>query len=309
MDVRKLEAFCKVFECKSFSRAGDLLHLSQPTVSSHVASLEEELSTPLFDRLGRTILPTMAGEILYRHSLEAFSCLEKAKTEIALLNSRIFGRLTFGASTIPANYILPCFLPVYTAVCPDVTISITVGDSTEIAAKVSEGLFSLGVVGANLKEDFHDLEFIHMLEDELAVLCSPDLLAKVEKEETQGISLARLITWPWVCREPGSGTRLAFDKYLSGMGVNPKQMNIILEMDDAQAVIECTRAGLGFSVTSVLAARSFLDSGQLVRLDIGDLKATRNFYCILNSRRYVYPAARKFVDLIKDASLKGFFNE
>ena len=64
MDFRKLEAFCKVYELKSFSKAGLELQLSQPTISAHVANLEEELGVPLFDRLGRTVLPTQAGEVL-----------------------------------------------------------------------------------------------------------------------------------------------------------------------------------------------------------------------------------------------------
>ena len=72
MDVRKIEAFAKVFEHKSFSKAGKSLYLSQPTISAHVAALEQELGVILFDRIGRTVVPTCAGEILYVHAQRIF---------------------------------------------------------------------------------------------------------------------------------------------------------------------------------------------------------------------------------------------
>ena len=107
MDFRRLEAFSKVYELKSFSKAGTELFLSQPTISAHVSALEKDLGVQLFDRLGRVIMPTPAGEVLYRYAIDAFSCLEKARVEIELLQDRVAGELFVGCSTIPGHFLLP----------------------------------------------------------------------------------------------------------------------------------------------------------------------------------------------------------
>ena len=91
MDIRKIEAFSKVYEHSSFSKAGKALYLSQPTISAHVASLEQELEVQLFDRIGRSVVPTKAGEVLYRHAQKIFEASELAISELRKLQDRITG--------------------------------------------------------------------------------------------------------------------------------------------------------------------------------------------------------------------------
>ena len=105
MELKYIEIFCAVAELKNFSKAAQALHLTQPTVSIHIKSLEDEFSTRLFDRMGRTVLLTQAGEILYRYAKEIVQLKENARLAMENLEGTMSGRLIIGASTIPGEYI------------------------------------------------------------------------------------------------------------------------------------------------------------------------------------------------------------
>ena len=168
MDIRRLEAFSKVYELSSFSKAGEELFLSQPTISAHVSSLEEELGVRLFDRLGRTIVATKAGDILYRHACEAFRSLENAQAEIDLLQNSVGGELVVGASTIPGHYFLPQAISGFLNLHPAVKAVLCIEDSAEIVRKVGSGEVGVGVVGA--KYESSALTFEELFTDELVVI-------------------------------------------------------------------------------------------------------------------------------------------
>ena len=108
MDLRRLEVFCKVYELKSFSRAGEACLLSQPTVSEHIRHLETFLDVRLFDRLGREVVPTRAGEILYNYARRMLNLRREASRTLELYRGKMSGDLELGGSTIPGQYILPC---------------------------------------------------------------------------------------------------------------------------------------------------------------------------------------------------------
>ena len=107
MDIHQLRIFASVFKNKSFSRASEELFLTQPTVSDHIKALEEEFGCRLFDRLGRTILPTNEAEALYGHALEIIEKADAVKDIIGRFKKEPAGELLLGASTIPGTYLLP----------------------------------------------------------------------------------------------------------------------------------------------------------------------------------------------------------
>jgi len=299
MDIRRLEAFRKVYELGSFSKAGQELFLSQPTISAHVLSLEQELSTQLFDRLGRTILPTQAGEILYRHALDVFAALESAKAEISLLQKKISGEIPIGGSTIPATYILPKRLAEFTRRYPDVRVRLTVGDSQEIINKVAAGELSLGVVGSSSNDP--ELLFTPLVEDSLVIAVSPQLPGIMEHASDGVVHLHPdvLRNWPWVIRELGSGTRKAFDQALAALGIDIRGLDASIEARTQESVIQCAYHGLGLCVTSRLAVQNYIDRGDLLPVLVEGLSMQRSFYVCRHAKRYVFPAMRYFLEFLK----------
>jgi DNA-binding transcriptional LysR family regulator len=298
MDIRRLEAFRKVYELGSFSKAGQDLFLSQPTISAHVLSLEQELGTQLFDRLGRTILPTQAGEILYRHSLQVFASLENATAEITLLQKRVAGELALGGSTIPATYLLPARLAEFSDRYPDVRVRLTVGDSQEIITAVQEGRLSLGVVGAQVNDP--DLVFTTLLQDELVVVASRKLrgMQALLDQDSPAIPAENLHQWPWVLREQGSGTRKAFEQGLAVMGLDIRGLRVAIEARSQEAVVQCALHGLGLCVTSMLAVAPCLNKGDLIPVTVPGLSMPRCFYVVHHAKRHVYPAMRYFIEFL-----------
>ena len=151
MELRYLDVFCKVFELKSFSKAAEELFLTQPTISSHIKSLETDLDLVLFDRLGREVLPTKAGLLLYRYASEIGRLNLEARQALGQFSGRLSGFLDVGGSTIPGEYLLPYSIGLFRQDCPEVVVKLHVADSREIATMVADGKLEVGVVGANVQ--------------------------------------------------------------------------------------------------------------------------------------------------------------
>ncbi|KHK03235.1 selenium metabolism-associated LysR family transcriptional regulator [Desulfovibrio sp. TomC] len=290
MDVRRLHAFAKVYELRSFSRAGEELLLSQPTISAHISALEDELDTQLFDRLGRTVLPTQAGDVLYRYCTTIFTQLDHAKADIMALSQRVAGELVIGGSTIPAHYIIPRLIARYAAAYPEVRLDLTGGDTSEIAQKVAEGTVHVGIIGA--PAPYPELVSLPFLDDSL-VLVAPTNLPPVSLDGPGWQD--RLSQLPWIMREQGSGTRQTLDAALARAGIEMRMIAPVLVVHTSLAVLECVEAGLGVAAVSTLAARSYLERGGVVGLDVPGLDMRRSFYVVHHGKRYLFPALRYFL--------------
>ncbi len=294
MDIRKLEAFCKVYELQSFSKAGEMMFLSQPTISSHVANLEAELGVRLFDRLGRKVMPTQAGDVLYRSAVTVFENLTNAKASIEMLRDKVVGELQIGCSTIPSHNIMPSVLAEFVLKYPQVNFLIHTSDSSEVIKKVSSGDWPVGIVGR--KPEVDGLTAQMLFEDEIAVVAASDA-SWLPKNGLQ-VSIDRLVGMPWIMREKGSGTRSVLEAALASAGYSLQDLNIRCRVDGTSETLAHILAGVGVSVTSRLASQAYIQNGAMVQLTVPELEGSRRFYLIYHSERYMFPALKAFVDFI-----------
>lgn len=294
MDVRKLEAFCKVYELQSFSKAGEQMYLSQPTISSHVANLEAELGVLLFDRLGRRVLPTQAGEVLYRSAQSIFEDLSRAKAAIEMLRDKVTGELVVGCSTIPAHHIMPQLLAGFSARYPEVSFTVHTSDSAEVTKRVAAGDWPVGIVGQ--RPEVEGLESRLLLEDDTVVVAASD--APWLPKGDALLDMAQLAELPWVMREKGSGTRRVLERALSEVGLSLQQLNVRCWVDGTCETIAHTLAGVGVSVTSRKASEQLIASGAMVRLNVPVLEGRRRFYLVHHGGRHMFPALKAFVDYV-----------
>ena len=292
MDIRKLEAFCKVYEFQSFSKAGEAMFLSQPTISSHVANLEDELSVKLFDRLGRTIMPTQAGDVLYRKAAGVFTNLEQARAAIEELRDRVVGDLIVGCSTIPSHNILPGLIAAFSVRYPEVSFTVHTAGSSEVVRRVACGDWAVGIVGR--KPDEQDLEAIHIARDQTMVVAGAG--ASWLPEGDAPISLADLSTMPWIMRNRGSATREVLETALALEGSTLANLNIRCRVEGTGESLAHAAAGVGVCYTSRLAAQELIDNGALITLNVPALEGRRDFYLIRHSGRYMFPALKAFMD-------------
>jgi len=142
--LRQFEVFLAVARAKSFRRAADALHLSQPSLSQHVAELERELGVKVFDRLRRTVELTEAGRVLEDHVQRLFATLDSARKAIDDLSGLQRGSLVVGASTTPGIYVVPGMLAGFRARYPGIHLSLQIANSAVIEQRVRTNEVDLG---------------------------------------------------------------------------------------------------------------------------------------------------------------------
>jgi DNA-binding transcriptional LysR family regulator len=293
MDLWQLRVFCKVIELKSFSKAGEAVHLSQPTVSSHIKYLEEHFSTRLIDRMSRQVFPTKAGELLYDYARRLLALRDKAESAMAEFSGQMKGRITVGGSTIPAGYLLPKVIGLFSSVYPDVRISLVVGDTSEILAKTAAGHIEMSIVGA-ISQD-KKLQQTPVINDQM-VLVVP---SHHKWARRQRIKLQNLIKEPFIIREPGSGTLKSIVQALQKQGLNIDNLNIIAEMGSTEAVRQAIKSNVGISILSAIAVSEECRHKRLKMLTIDGVDLKRNFYMTIHRQRSLSPLCRAFIDFLE----------
>lgn len=289
MELRYLDIFCRVFEKKSFSKAAESLYLTQPTISAHIKSLEEDLDIKLFDRLGRQVLPTKGGELLYSYATKIEGLGKEAREAIALFTGKLKGHLDIGGSTIPGEYLLPEMIGDFRRESPDVISTLHIGDTKEVAHMLIDGKIEIGIVGAMI--DDSRIENIKYSDDELILIAAPSY---TDNHLTN--DMIRRI--PFITRERGSGSWLAIEKEFSANGIEADKLNIVAEMGSTEAIKTAVRSGLGLSVVSTLAVKDELARGSLKMIEIDCLPITRKLYIITHKAKAKSPLCQAFLDFI-----------
>lgn len=295
MDVRALEVFCKIVELGSFSRAAEAVFLTQPTVSGHIKALEGALGLRLFDRAGRRVTPTKAGELLHGYARRILALRAEAEQAMASFKGGLSGTLTVGASSIPGGYILPSLVARFKERAPGVSLVLRIGDSREIVRGVAEGDYEMGVVGARFED--RRLHYERFLGDEL-VLAVP----RGHPWAGRGsVRLAAVAREPFVMREVGSGSRKMMEKALADAGVDPADLKVVAEMGNTEAVRRAVKAGAGVAIISRRAVEEDVKAGGLAVVAIQGRKMLRDFYIVTHRSRSRSPVCKAFIEFLQKA--------
>lgn len=294
MDLWQLKVFCKVIEHKSFSKAGNAIHLSQPTVSSHIKDLESHFGCLLIDRLGKEAVPTKAGDLLYRYARKLLTLRDETETAMSQFQGKMKGRLHIGGSTIPGGFILPKIVGAFSKQYPDVMVSMIIGDTEHIINEILSGELEIGIVGA--ETDNKKIIQENYLDDEMRVIVSAD--HKWSKRKS--ITLDELFQEPFVSRETGSGTLKSFKNCLEKKGRSLDELKIIAEMGSTISVIQSIKSKLGISVLSAISVTEDIKAGTLKALTVNGLNLTRRFYLTRHKLRSLSPLGEAFLEFIKN---------
>ena len=294
MDLWQLHIFCKVVEQKSFSKAGKLVHLTQPTVSSHIKELETHFGCRLIDRLAKEAVPTREGQLLYGYALKLIALRDEIETAISRFTEQISGNLAVGGSTIPGGYILPQAIGDFLQRHPNVYPAMKVGDTAEIVGSILTGELEVGVVGARLPEQ--QIRQQKLLEDEMRLIMPPDH----PLSEGPQISLEMLIGQPFILRESGSGTLNSIRESLKGIGHRIEDLHIVAELGSTEAVVSGVKSGVGLSIVSPIAVSEELQTGTLKSLPIEGINLKRSFYLTHHRYRSLSPPAQAFVQYLRE---------
>ncbi|HIJ80000.1 MAG: selenium metabolism-associated LysR family transcriptional regulator [Desulfobulbaceae bacterium] len=294
MDLHRLEVFCKVVELKSFTKAADAVFLSQPTVSEHIRSLEETLGERLVDRLGREMLPTQAGSILYKHAQKILRLKHEAEQAIKSYSGKLSGHLYMGASTIPGTYLLPQIIGGFKKEYPAIQMTLFIGNSRKVADGVLNNDTEFGIVGARWSDPA--LEWQQIFADELVLTVYPQHpFAKLA-----AVKPAQLIGEPIIIRERDSGTRKVMTELLQKK-LDLSKLSIVAEMGSTEAVRQSIKSEIGIAILSRQAVAEDITNGTLVAVPIKGINLLRPFYLIHRKNRQLSPLSTTFIRRLEEA--------
>ena len=286
MTLDQLRIFIAVAECEHLTRAAGAMNLTPSAVSAAIHALEARYGVSLFDRIGRRIELSQTGRLFLLEAKATQRSATLAERALIELGGLQRGTLTIQASQTIASYWLPPFLVRFKAAHPAIGVVLREGNSADVAAAILEGSADLGFAEGAI--DDPALTLVSVASDRLAVVASPDHpLASRRK-----VSARSLLEATWIMREPGSGTRSAFEAALRRRDIGPELLKTILELPTNEAVCVAVRSSAHLTVVSDLVARPHVDAGRLtsVAVDLG----ARAFSLVRHKQRYRTGASKAF---------------
>ncbi|MBP1949875.1 selenium metabolism-associated LysR family transcriptional regulator [Virgibacillus litoralis] len=272
MNYDRLKTFIAVAEKKSFSEAAKILYVTQPTITSQVKALEEELNTKLFERTTKKVEMTQSAHILLKYVREIVRLTDSAQKEILQIENTFHGNLSMGCSLTIGEYILPEFLKQFINSYPLIQLSVKIVNSSEIVAKLKDQIIDVGLIETPIEDPQITLEPI--LEDELILIAAPDYFPASEVK----ISLDKLTKLPLIVREKGSGTRAVVDYYLTQGRLSVDDLNVVMELGSTESIKAAVESGLGVSFISKSAIKKEQRLKLLKTYPIEGISLYRYFY-------------------------------
>lgn len=293
MDDHKLKVFCTVAETKSFSKASEIIRLTQPAVSLQIQALEEVYGTKLFNRSGCIITLTKAGEMLYKYAKEINLLYMAAEKEIGRFTGVVKGIISVGASSTIGNYVIPGVVADFKRKFPKVGVHIHVGNTKNIIEFLNAGNIDVGLVEGDVKKQKLVVE--KLIPDEMVLIMSP--LHPWAKKSS--ISILDIPKEPFILREEGSGTRQMIEKNFSKYGISPYNIKVSFVMGSTEAIKGAVEEGLGISILSRWATKKETRYGSLKTATFKEEKFVRDFSLLYRKPKSSSHTLDKFLGFLK----------
>ena len=270
VSIRQLQVFATVARHLSFARAAAELHLSPPAVSMQVGELESALGVPLFERAGRRVSLTTAGEYFLVHARRLLANLKDAEDTIARLKGVQTGRVTIGVLST-AKYFVPRLLAGFMREHPGLDVKLEVGNRQALSELLARNELDLAVMGTPPRE--LDLRVEPFAAHPLGVIAAPEHpLAALPH-----VPPALLEREPFIVREPGSGTRAAMERYFAETRIKPAA---VMEMASNETIKQAVIANMGLSFLSLHTTGLEADGGLIKVLDVDGLPLVRRWQVV-----------------------------
>lgn len=293
LTFRQLSVFEAVARHRSFSRAAQELHLSQPAVSMQIKQLEENVGISLFEQLGKKTYLTEAGHELYHYSRAIAQQLNEAEEVLSELKGLKRGKLKISVAST-ANYFAPQLLATFSQRFPTVTVSLDVTNRQALLQQLVNNEMDMAIMGQ--PPEGLDLVAESFMDNPLVVIAPLNHPLVHE----QGIPLQRLAEETFVMREEGSGTRMAMERYFDAHGV---KIQTGMEMSSTEAIKQAVQAGLGLGVVSLPTVELELEAKRLMVLDVQDFPIQRYWYVVHRKDKRLSASAHAFKNFLLDEAV------
>lgn len=295
MNFNHLRVFMTVAQTLSYSKAGEELHISQPTVSVQVQKLEEQLGIELFEQIGKKIHLTEAGHTLYTYAKKIFDLADIAKDTMTDLKGLKRGNISVGAGTTAGIYILPTLTKSFEQLNEGVEINLTIYNSQVIRDLVLSNQLEYGIVGESTGIAPDDLSTQPFSKDELVAVVSPEHpLAQVGT-----ITIQELLKQRLVIRQKGSSSRDILEARANSLGL---ELRASMQFNCVEAIKKAVEAKLGVSIVSKYAISSELKSGTLTVINVTGINLQRELNLIYHKEKRFSPLGKAFLDFVIKAT-------
>jgi DNA-binding transcriptional LysR family regulator len=285
--LQQLRLFEAVARHRSFTRAAEEVHLTQPAVHIQVRRLEAAVGQPLLESIGRRLTPTRAGEAMLEAAQEVLGRLKRLTGTLADLGGKIGGRLDVGVVS-SAGYFMPELLAAFLRLHRDVQPRLTVANRARIIERLREQADDFCVMGQVPDGVGLDLAAYPVMENLLVPIAPPGH----PLSGTATVPLAAFAGEPFLVREAGSGTRDAIERAFAehGLTVNPA-----MELGSTESIKRAVMAGLGVSVLSLSSLELEIEAGLLAPLRVEGLPLRRTWFAVHQRDKHLGPTANAFL--------------
>jgi DNA-binding transcriptional LysR family regulator len=295
MDLSQLEIFLCIAEEKSFSRAAEKMHRTQPAISIALKRLEEELGESLFDRSSKSGTLTEAGRILLSYAQRMINLRDEALEAVSELRGMFRGRLTIGANESTSLYVLPPLLLEYRKEHPNIKIEVHRNISERIPNEVLERNLDFGFLSY---DPLHpSLQSFEIHRDELVLIVPPTHGLTRRK----GVTIRDLAGEQFVAHNVKTPARTRIFELFAQ---NRTPLNICIELATLDTIKEFVRDGVGLAIMPRLAVQGELERGELVEIPIKGMKIEKPLRLVHRREQNMSHAAKSFLEIVK-ASMNG----
>ena len=292
MEFKQLESYAAVVRHNSFTKAAENLYISQPTISTHIRALEEELNVRLIMRTTKNIEVTPEGMKLYEYAVNLLELRDRMMQECSADAKQI---IHLGASTIPSAYVLPEILPKFGKMNPNAFFIIHQTDSKGVVEGLTDGIYDVGLIGMPCaKESLHSEPFCK----DRMVLITPVTTEYLTLQKSGATPEEILRNHPVILREKGSGSKKSADFFLERAGINEDTLQVSARVNDPEAIKNLVAGGLGVSIISKRAAGNFLREKRLLAFDLPETANDRDLYLVCRREQMERSPMKDFVEFL-----------
>lgn len=284
MTLRHFNIFLCVCDEGNMSAAAAKLHIAQPSVSQSIAELEGHYNVKLFERLGRKLFITTAGQELLTYARHIVNLSKEAESTMREIYNH--GVVRVGASVTIGTCIFSDIVGAFRKDNPNVKFNAYVNNTRIIEEMLLSDLLDIGLVEGKI----HSPGIIcrPFMDDELVLVSSTSHPFAQKNKITSG----ELNTMEFIVREEGSGTRELFESVMTSIGVNWQMLGVY---NNSEAIKNNVAAGLGVSVMSRIAVQRECEVNELAIIDIENVNFKRQFHIVYHKNKYISPILASFI--------------
>lgn len=290
--IRQLQIFESVAQHLSYTRAAEILYLTQPAVSMQIKQLESEVGMPLFERMGKSLFLTEAGEELLIYARTISQQLTEASEVLDELRGNQRGRLNIAVATT-ANYFALKLLGAFYKRFPGANITLDVTNRASLLNHLDNNTTDMVIMGQ--PPQGLDVDAVPFMDNPLVVVAPTDH----ELAGKKNITLQVLQQETFILREHGSGTRIAMERYFEESGYS---ISSVMEMSSNEAINQAVEAGLGLGIVSAHTLELRLALGKLTILDVESFPIMRHWYLVHRKGKRFTALMSAFKKLVQDES-------